>query len=69
VAAKLSTKKMLDLLAVGLNRKKRNRFEVFSRGTFPNHLVSIRDGKFNPKTKAFHEFDDIAINKTAKIVL
>lgn len=38
----------------------------FSRGTFPNHLVSIRDGKFNPKNKTFHEFDDIAINKTAK---
>ncbi|OYX83273.1 MAG: ATP-dependent helicase [Flavobacteriales bacterium 32-34-25] len=37
----------------------------FSRGTFPNHLVSIRDGKFNPKNKTFHEFDDIAINKTA----
>ncbi|QLC67135.1 UvrD-helicase domain-containing protein [Flavobacterium sp. LPB0248] len=38
----------------------------FSRGTFPNHLQSIRDGKFNPKNKTFHEFDDIAINKTAK---
>ncbi|MCC9072677.1 UvrD-helicase domain-containing protein [Flavobacterium sp. F-65] len=38
----------------------------FSRGTFPNHLESIRDGKFNPKNKTFHEFDDIAINKTAK---
>ncbi|MBD0723829.1 ATP-dependent helicase [Flavobacterium sp. L1I52] len=38
----------------------------FSRGTFPNHLASIRDGKFNPKNKTFHEFDDIAINKTAK---
>jgi ATP-dependent exoDNAse (exonuclease V) beta subunit len=38
----------------------------FSRGTFPNHLISIRDGKFNPKNKTFHEFDDIAINKTAK---
>ncbi|RVT78294.1 ATP-dependent helicase [Flavobacterium sufflavum] len=37
----------------------------FSRGTFPNHLVSIRDGKYNPKNKTFHEFDDIAINKTA----
>jgi hypothetical protein len=37
----------------------------FSRGTFPNHLISIRDGKFNPKNKTF-EFDDIAINKTAK---
>ncbi|MDP5198110.1 exodeoxyribonuclease V subunit beta [Flavobacterium sp. DG2-3] len=38
----------------------------FSRGTFPNHLQSIREGKFNPKNKTFHEFDDIAINKTAK---
>ncbi|WP_413999584.1 UvrD-helicase domain-containing protein [Flavobacterium sp. W1B] len=38
----------------------------FSRGTFPNHLVSIREGKYNPKNKTFHEFDDIAINKTAK---
>ncbi|MEO8532235.1 MAG: UvrD-helicase domain-containing protein, partial [Flavobacterium sp.] len=37
----------------------------FSRGTFPNHLESIRDGKFNPRNKTFHEFDDIAINKTA----
>ncbi|MGQ7945711.1 UvrD-helicase domain-containing protein [Flavobacterium sp. WC2509] len=38
----------------------------FSRGTFPNHLQSIADGKFNPKNKMFHEFEDIAINKTAK---
>nr|WP_199000237.1 UvrD-helicase domain-containing protein [Flavobacterium sp. ASV13] len=38
----------------------------FSRGTFPNHLESIRDGKFNPRNKTFHEFDDIVINKTAK---
>ncbi|MBF4466006.1 exodeoxyribonuclease V subunit beta [Flavobacterium sp. LC2016-12] len=37
----------------------------FSRGTFPNHLESIREGKFNPRNKTFHEFDDIAINKTA----
>ncbi|WP_026728288.1 UvrD-helicase domain-containing protein [Flavobacterium denitrificans] len=41
-------------------------FKSFSRGTFPNHLESIRDGKFNPKNKTFHEFDEIAINKTAK---
>lgn len=38
----------------------------FSRGTFPNHLISIQDGKFNPKNKTFHDFDDVAINKTAK---
>jgi ATP-dependent exoDNAse (exonuclease V) beta subunit len=38
----------------------------FSRGTFPNHLQSIVDEKFNPKNKMFREFEDIAINKTAK---
>jgi ATP-dependent exoDNAse (exonuclease V) beta subunit len=38
----------------------------FSRGTFPNHLQSIVDGKFNPKNKMFREVDDISINKTAK---
>lgn len=38
----------------------------FSRGTFPNHINNIQQGKFNPKNKMFHEFDDIAINKTAK---
>ena len=37
----------------------------FSRGTFPNHLQSIVDGKFNPKNKMFREFEDISINKTA----
>lgn len=38
----------------------------FSRGTFPNHLQSIADGKFNSKNKMFRECEDIAINKTAK---
>lgn len=37
----------------------------FSRGTFPNHLECIREGKFNPRNKTFHVFEDIAINKTA----
>ncbi|MDG2433815.1 UvrD-helicase domain-containing protein, partial [Flavobacterium sp.] len=38
----------------------------FSRGTFPNHLISIRDEKYNPKNKTFKIAEDIAINKTAK---
>lgn len=38
----------------------------FSRGTFPNHLQSIADDKFNSKNKMFREFEDISINKTAK---
>lgn len=37
----------------------------FSRLTFPNHLKSIADGKFNPKNKMFREFEDVTINKTA----
>ena len=38
----------------------------FSGGYFPKHLQSIVDGKFNPKNKTYHEFEDIKINKTAK---
>ena len=38
----------------------------FSAGHFPKHLLSIQEGKFNPKNKTYHEFDDIKINKTAK---
>ncbi|WP_445453538.1 UvrD-helicase domain-containing protein [Flavobacterium sp. 25HG05S-40] len=37
----------------------------FSAGHFPNHLRSIASGKFNPKNKTYHEFEDIKINKTA----
>ncbi|MGL2987832.1 UvrD-helicase domain-containing protein [Flavobacterium sp. RSSA_27] len=38
----------------------------FSRATFPNHVNSIVEKKFNPKNKRFYEFEDIAINKAAK---
>ncbi len=38
----------------------------FSGGYFPKHLISIQEGKFNPKNKTYHEFEDIKINKTAK---
>ena len=38
----------------------------FSAGHFPKHLLSIQEGKYNPKNKTYHEFDDIKINKTAK---
>ena len=38
----------------------------FSGQYFPKHLVSIQEGKFNPKNKTYHEFEDIKINKTAK---
>lgn len=38
----------------------------FSRGTFPNHITGISQKNFNPVNKRYHEFEDIAINKTAK---
>ncbi len=38
----------------------------FSRQTFPNHLVTIQQGKFNPKNKMFYEFEHIQINSKAK---
>lgn len=37
----------------------------FSGAYFPKHLISIKEGKFNPNNKTYHEFDDIKINKTA----
>jgi len=39
--------------------------QSFSRGTFPNHLIKIKEGKFNPNNKMFYEFDDIQINSKA----
>ena len=38
----------------------------FSAGHFPNHIISIQKGNFNPKNKTYHENEDIKINKTAK---
>jgi ATP-dependent exoDNAse (exonuclease V) beta subunit len=38
----------------------------FSAGHFPNHIISIQKGNFNPKNKTYHEAEDIKINKTAK---
>jgi ATP-dependent exoDNAse (exonuclease V) beta subunit len=58
--ARLATAALLLIEKNGIDLKS------FSRGTFPNHLEGIVNGKFNPKNKTFHEFDDIAINKTAK---
>ncbi|WET00918.1 UvrD-helicase domain-containing protein [Flavobacterium sp. YJ01] len=60
------TNEELAVKAIELIDKNGIDSKSFSRGTFPNHLESIRGGKFNPKNKTFHEFDDIAINKTAK---
>lgn len=58
--AKFAEEVLLLIEKNGIDRKS------FSRETFPNHLQSIVDGKFNPKNKMFREIDDISINKTAK---
>lgn len=60
------TNEELAVKAIELIDKNGIDSKSFSRGTFPNHLESIKNGKFNPKNKTFHEFDDVAINKTAK---
>ncbi len=52
--------------ALALIEKNGIDLKSFSRGTFPNHLQSIVDVKFNPKNKMFREIEDISINKTAK---
>ena len=39
----------------------------FSRGTFPNHITKIQEGKLDSKDiNKYLSFEDIAINKTAK---
>ncbi len=37
----------------------------FSGSYFPKHLISIKEGKFNPNNKTYHEFEDIKINANA----
>ncbi len=56
----LSEQILNQITANGIDEKS------FSGSYFPKHLYSIKEGKFNPKNKTYHEFDDIKINKTAK---
>ncbi len=55
-----SAKSAIDLIST-------NKIDIksFSRATFPNHLASIRDGKYNPKNKKFTKEEDFSINKSA----
>ena len=52
--------------AIQLIEKNGIDIKSFSGGYFPKHLVNIQEKKFNPANKAYHEFEDIKINKTAK---
>lgn len=56
----------LAIEALGLIDDKGIDVKSFSGGHFPKHLIGIKDGKFNPKNKMYHEVDDIKVNKTAK---
>lgn len=51
--------------ALTLIESKNIDLKSFSSGYFPKHLQSIKDKKFNPNNKTYHEFDDIKINKNA----
>ena len=57
---KLATEALLLIEKKGIDLKS------FSSGYFPKHLISIQEGKFNPKNKTYHAFEDIKINKSAK---
>lgn len=57
---KLATEALLLIEKKGIDLKS------FSSGYFPKHLISIQEGKFNPKNKTYHVFEDIKINKSAK---
>lgn len=38
----------------------------FSGSYFPKHLYSIKENRYNPKNKNYHEFDDVKVNAKAK---
>ena len=67
-ACQVLEKENENLAAETLSLIEKNGIDLksFSGGYFPKHLQSIVDGKFNPKNKTYHEFEDIKINKTAK---
>jgi ATP-dependent exoDNAse (exonuclease V) beta subunit len=65
--SKALEKQNTALASTALDLIEKNNIDLksFSRGTFPNHLNNIKEGKFNPNNKTFHDAEDITINKTA----
>ena len=61
-------KKCTDLANQALDLIDKNGIDIksFSRGSFPNHLNHIRENNPKANEKKYVEFDEIAINKTAK---
>ena len=67
-ACKILEQETVDLAQEALTLINQNGIDPksFSGSYFPKHLISIQEGKFNPKNKTYRETDDIKINKTAK---
>lgn len=67
-ASKVLEKENVELSESALSLIEKNGIDTksFSGAYFPKHLISIQEGKFNPKNKTYHESGDIKINKTAK---
>ena len=61
-------KKCTDLANQAFDLIDKNGIDIksFSRGSFPNHLNHIRENNPKANEKKYIEFDEIAINKTAK---
>jgi ATP-dependent exoDNAse (exonuclease V) beta subunit len=67
-ACKVLETKNAELAESALQLIEKNGIDTksFSGSYFPKHLLSIQEGKFNPKNKTYQELEDIKINKTAK---
>ncbi|RZJ68051.1 MAG: ATP-dependent helicase [Flavobacterium sp.] len=61
-----SENQVLAQTALGMLESNGIDLTSFSAGHFPKHLQGITEGKFSPKNKKYHEFDDVRINKAAR---
>jgi ATP-dependent exoDNAse (exonuclease V) beta subunit len=60
-----SQNKVFGASAIKLIASNNINLKSFSRSTFPNHLVSITEGKYRLGNKKFYEESDVQINKSA----
>ena len=58
--------KILGKLSLDIIISKGIDIKSFSRGTFPNHLISISAGNYKSTNKKFFQKEDVQINKAAK---
>ncbi len=60
-----SQNKVLGASAIELIVSNNIDLKSFSRGTFPNHLIAINEGKYRLGNKKFYQESDVQINKSA----